>query len=164
MALDRWIALVFVAFCCVYGYAAFFTMDHLLPPFMQRNPVWPSTFPKMLAVAGVAVGLIVLLGVEGNKSEAEPSATDINYRNLGQYKVGQAAVLLGLMVAYALLLRPAGFLLATTGFLVAGSTVLGERKFHIMIPVALLATLGVWYLVQEVLGIFLRPFPFFLGN
>ena len=164
MALDRWIALVFVAFCCVYGYAAFFTMDHLLPPFMQRNPVWPSTFPKMLAVAGVVVGLIILLGFEGNKAEAEPSATDINYRNLGEYKVGQAVLLLGLMVAYALLLRPAGFLLATTGFLVAGSTVLGERKFHIMIPVALLATVGVWYLVQEVLGIFLRPFPFFLGN
>lgn len=164
MALDRWIALAFVAFCCVYGYAAFFTMDHLLPPFMQRNPVWPSTFPKMLAVAGGAVGLIVLLGVEANKTDAEPSAADINYRNLGQYKVGQAVLLLALMVAYALLLRPAGFLIATTGFLVAGSTVLGERKFHIMIPVALLATAGVWYLVQEVLGIFLRPFPFFLGN
>ena len=162
MALDRWIALVFVAFCCVYGYAAFFTMDHLLPPFMQRNPVWPSTFPKMLAVAGVVVGLIILLGFEGNKAEAEPSATDINYRNLGEYKVGQAVLLLGLMVAYALLLRPAGFLLATTGFLVAGSTVLGERKFHIMIPVGLLATVGVWYLVQEVLGIFLSPWPAFL--
>lgn len=164
MALDRWIALIFVAFCCVYGYAAFFTMDHLLPPFMQRNPVWPSTFPKMLAVAGVVVGFIVLFGVETTTAATEPSATDINYRNLGQYKIGQAVFLLGLMVAYALLLRPAGFLLATTGFLVAGSTVLGERKFHIMIPVSLLATVGVWYLVQEVLGIFLRPFPFFLGN
>lgn len=164
MALDRWIALIFIAFCCIYGYAAFFTMDHLLPPFMQRNPVWPSTFPKMLAVMGIVVGLVVLFGVEGTNADADPSATDINYRNLGQYKVGQAVSLLALMVAYALLLRPAGFLLATTGFLVAGSTVLGERKFHIMILVALLATAGVWYLVQEVLGIFLRPFPFFLGN
>jgi len=164
MALDRWIALIFIAFCCIYGYAAFFTMDHLLPPFMQRNPVWPSTFPKMLSVMGAVVGLVVLFGVEGSKADADPSATDINYRNLGQYKVGQALVLLGLMIAYALLLRPAGFLLATTGFLVAGSAVLGERKFHVMIPVALLATVGVWYLVQEVLGIFLRPFPFILGN
>jgi putative tricarboxylic transport membrane protein len=32
-----------------------------------------------------------------------------------------------------------------------------------MIPVALIATVGIWYLVQEVLGIFLRPWPFFLG-
>lgn len=165
MALDRWIALIFVAFCCVYGYAAFFTMDQLLPPFMQRNPVWPSTFPKMLAVGGAIVGLIVLLGVENTSSEEkEPSATDINYRNLGQYKTGQAAMLLALMVAYASLLRPAGFLLATTAFLIVGSAVLGERKFHVMVPVAVIATGTVWYLVQEVLGIFLRPFPFFLGN
>ncbi|MEM8537822.1 MAG: tripartite tricarboxylate transporter TctB family protein [Pseudomonadota bacterium] len=164
MALDRWIALVFVAFCCVYGYAAFFTMDQLLPPFMQRNPVWPSTFPKVLAVVGVLVGLIVVLGVEkADEAEKQPSATDINYRRLTDYKLGQALSLLGLMVVYALLLRPAGFLIATTAFLIIGSTILGERKFHIMIPVAAIATGFVWYLVQEVLGIFLRPFPFFMG-
>ncbi|MEL6584336.1 MAG: tripartite tricarboxylate transporter TctB family protein [Pseudomonadota bacterium] len=164
MALDRWIALIFVTFCCIYGYAAFFTMDQLLPPFMQRNPVWPSTFPKVLAVMGVVVGLIVLLGVEkGDGAEKEPSASDINYRRLGEYKLGQALALLGLMVLYALMLRPAGFLISTTVFLVAGSAILGERKFHIMIPVGLLATGFVWYLVQEILGIFLRPFPFFLG-
>lgn len=164
MALDRWIALIFVTFCCIYGYAAFFTMDQLLPPFMQRNPVWPSTFPKVLSIAGIVVGLIVLFGIEGgDQKDDAPSATDINYRRLGEYKVGQALMLLGLMVLYALMLRPAGFLIATTVFLVAGSTVLGERKFHVMIPVAMLATGFVWYLVQEVLGIVLRPLPFFLG-
>ncbi|MEJ8560666.1 tripartite tricarboxylate transporter TctB family protein [Yoonia sp. GPGPB17] len=164
MALDRWIALIFVTFCCIYGYAAFFTMDQLLPPFMQRNPVWPSTFPKVLAILGIIVGLIVLLGIEkAEDKDAEPSATDINYRRLGDYKIGQALMLLGLMVLYALMLRPAGFLISTTVFLIVGSAILGERKFHIMIPVAALATGFVWYLVQEVLGIFLRPFPFFMG-
>ncbi|MEM6933898.1 MAG: tripartite tricarboxylate transporter TctB family protein [Pseudomonadota bacterium] len=164
MALDRWIALIFVTFCCIYGYAAFFTMDQLLPPFMQRNPVWPSTFPKVLAIIGAIVGIIVLLGIEKTEETTkEPSATDINLANLREYKLGQAIVLLALMVAYALALRPAGFLLATTVFLVAGSFVLGERKFHVMIPVAVIATGFVWYLVQVVLGIFLRPFPFFLG-
>lgn len=164
MALDRWIALIFVTFCCVYGYAAFFTMDQLLPPFMQRNPVWPSTFPKVLSVIGLIVGLIVLFGVEKiDEPDGEPDATEINYRRLGEYKTGQALLLLSLMVLYALMLRPAGFLISTTVFLVAGSAILGERKFHIMIPVAVLATGFVWYLVQEVLGIFLRPFPFFMG-
>ncbi len=164
MALDRWIALIFVTFCCIYGYAAFFTMDQLLPPFMQRNPVWPSTFPKVLAVLGIIVGLIVLLGIEKvDTTEDAPSATEINYRRLGDYKIGQALMLLGLMVLYALMLRPAGFLISTTTFLVAGSAILGERKFHVMIPVAAIATGFVWYLVQEVLGIFLRPFPFFMG-
>ena len=32
----------------------------------------------------------------------------------------------------------------------------------VLIPVAVVAAVGVWYLVQEVLGIFLRPLPTFL--
>ncbi len=163
MALDRWIALIFVAFCAAYGYLAFFTMDQLLPPFMQRNPVWPSTFPKVLSVLGIIVGMIVLLGLEPTTGEKEPGASEINYRRLTDYKLGQALSLLALMVVYALALRPVGFLIATTVFLAGGSAILGERKWHIMIPVAILAAGCVWYLVQQVLGIFLRPFPYFLG-
>ncbi|MEM9247075.1 MAG: tripartite tricarboxylate transporter TctB family protein [Pseudomonadota bacterium] len=162
MALDRWIALVFIAFCCVYGYAAFFTMDQLLPPFMQRNPVWPSTFPKILSIMGVVVGLIVLLGLESSGAEKEKSATDMNLANLHEYKLGQAGLLLLAMVLYALALRPVGFIASTTLFLTAGAVVLGERKFHILIPVALVAAGAVWYLVEEVLGIFLRPLPGFM--
>lgn len=162
MALDRWIALVILMICLAYGYAAFFTMDAALPPFMKRNPIWPSTFPKILSVMAVLVSLYVLLGLE--KETDGPKPLDINYRRLTDYKLGQALTLLGLMVAYALLLRPAGFLPATTGFLVAGACVLGERKLHILLPVAAGAAGVVWYLVQEVLGIFLSPWPAFLTN
>jgi putative tricarboxylic transport membrane protein len=165
MALDRWIAFVFVAFCCAYGYAAFFTMDQMIAPFMQRNPVWPSTFPKILSIAGVIVGLTVLFGIEkpvGGAAE-QPSATTINYRRLGDYKIGQALGLLALMAAYALLLRPIGFLAATTSFIFIGSALLGERRWIAMILSAGLAAGIVWYLVQQVLGIYLRPFPYFMG-
>ena len=62
MALDRWIALIFLVICATYGYTAFFLMDELLPPFMQRNPIWPSTFPKVLAILGVITSLVILLG------------------------------------------------------------------------------------------------------
>ncbi len=162
MALDRWIALAILMICMAYGYTAFFTMDASLPPFMQRNPVWPSTFPKVLSVLAILSALVVVLGLEKADSD-EPKAMDINYRKLHEYNLTQALGLLALMVAYALLLRPAGFLIATTGFLVLGSTILGERKFHVMIPIALFAAVFIWYLVQEVLGIFLRPWPFFMG-
>ena len=66
------------------------------------------------------------------------------------------------MVAYALLLRPIGFLTATTLFLAGGSMILGERKFTLLIPVAVITAVMIWYLVQEVLGIFLRPWPWFI--
>ncbi len=161
MALDRWVALVILLVCLLYGYTAFFTMDELLPPFMQRNPVWPSTFPKVLAVLGGVLSLLILLGFE--KQSDVVGSNDLDYRKLFSYKIGQALMLIGLMVAYALLLRPAGFLLATTGFLVLGPLLLGERKLHYVIPIAMVASGIVWYLVQQVLGIFLRPWPFFLG-
>ena len=157
MTLERWIALVFVLFCLVYGYTAFFVMDDTLAPFMRRNPVWPSTFPKLLAIGGLICGMIVLLGLE--KSSEPPKTMDIDYRRLGDYKIGQALVLLALMVLYAFALRPAGFLLSTSGFLILGAVILGERRWHVLVPVALVASVGVWWLVQDVLGIFLKPFP-----
>ena len=159
MALDRWIALILLGICVAYGYAAWFTMDGSLPPFMRRNPVWPSSFPKVLSIAGAACALFILVF---QKAPEGPKEGEIDYRRLGQYNLGQAAALIGMMVAYALLLQPAGFLLSTTAFLALGGWVLGERKLHILIPVAAFAAGSIWWLVQEVLGIFLRPLPNFL--
>ncbi len=159
MALDRWIAFVILCVALAYGYGAFFTMDQLLPPFMQRNPVWPSTFPKVLSVLAILTCLVILFGIE--KGDGSDKTPDIDYRRLGDYQLVPALLLLVLMVAYALLLRPAGFLLSTVGFLTLGAVVLGERKLHILFPVAALATGVVWWLVEGVLGIFLRPLPIF---
>ncbi|CTQ66074.1 tripartite tricarboxylate transporter TctB family protein [Roseibium alexandrii] len=162
MALDRWIAMIILLICLAYGYAAFFTMDDTLAPFMRRNPIWPSTFPKILSVMAIICSLLILLGFE--KSSGEPKPTEINYRRLTDYKLGQAIALLGLMVAYALLLRPAGFLFSTFGFLFIGSFILGERKFIVMALTSAIAAGVVWYLVDRVLGIFLSPLPFFMAN
>lgn len=160
MALDRWIAFIILSFCLVYGYTAWFTMDASLAPFMQRNPIWPSTFPKLLSVLGIIASLIILLGVE----KSEPKLADIDYRRITEYHLVPALLLLALMVVYALCLRPAGFLISTSVFLILGSFILGERKWLVMILVAGVATLVVWYLVHQVLGIYLRPYPSFLGN
>ena len=160
MALDRWVALVLLGICLTYGYTAWFMMDGALPPIMKRLAVWPSSFPKVLSIAGIILSLIVVLGIE----KGEVKVGDIDYRRLHEYKLGQVLALLGLMVAYAILLRPVGFLLATSGFLIGGSAILGERRWVVMIVVSSIATFGIWYLVQEVLGIFLRPLPFFLGT
>lgn len=160
MALDRWIALMMLGICLAYGYAAWFTMDDSLAPFMRRNPIWPSTFPKVLSVLGIIATLLIVLGFE----KSPPKEADIDYRRLHEYHLGQALLLLGLMVVYALCLRPLGFLFSTSAFLILGSFILGERRWHIMLPVALIATGAVWYLVQEVLGIYMRPLPIFFGG
>ena len=159
MALDRWIGLVLLGICLIYGYTAWFTMDDGLAPFMRRNPIWPSTFPKVLSLLGIVASLIIVSGLE--KSEAKIG--DIDYRKLWEYNLGQALLLLGLMILYALMLRPAGFILSTSGFLIFGSIILGERRIFLTVIIAAIATGVVWYLVQVVLGIFLRPLPFFMG-
>ncbi len=160
MALDRWIALIILGICLVYGYTAWFTMDDSLAPFMRRNPIWPSTFPKLLSIIGVVASFVIVLGFE----KSQGHNPEIDYRRLGDYKVGQVVLLLALMVGYALGLRPLGFIIATTGFLIIGSVILGERKWQLLVPVSLVATLIVWYLVQEVLGIFLSPWPRLKGG
>ena len=79
MALDRWIALVLLGVCIAYGYTAWFTMDANLAPFMQRNPIWPSTFPKVLSVSGILAASIILLGLE----KAEEKIGEIDHRRSG---------------------------------------------------------------------------------
>jgi putative tricarboxylic transport membrane protein len=159
MALDRWLALGILGICLIYGYAAWFTMDAGLPRFMQRNPVWPSTFPKALAIAGILCALWVLVF---QKPMAQPGEDDIDYRKLPSYDWPRALALIGLMLAYAACLRPLGFVPSTVLFLMAGAFILGERRLHVSGLVALIAAGGIWYLVSEVLGIFLRPLPGFL--
>jgi putative tricarboxylic transport membrane protein len=160
MALDRWIALILLGLCLAYGYTAWFTMDSSLAPFMKRNPIWPSTFPKVLSILGTIACLIILTGIE----KTEIKEAEIDYRRLHEYKLGQAVMLLALMVAYALCLRPVGFIISTTAFLFLGAFILGERKWILMASVAIIATMIVWYLVQEVLGIYMRPLPSLLGG
>lgn len=159
MALDRWLALAILGLCLIYGYTAWFTMDANLPRFMQRNPVWPSTFPKALSVMGALCAIWILVF---QKPMPEPGTDDVDYRKFWTYRWGQAAVLVALMLAYAVALRPMGFVGSTVVFLVIGAWILGERRLHVSLPVAAVAAGSIWWLVSEVLGIFLRPLPFFL--
>lgn len=163
MALDRWIALVLLGLCMAYGYAAWFTMDANLPPFIQRNPIWPSTFPKVLSVGGIICALVIVLGLEQGPGSRDENPSVMVYRRLREFELVPAAMLLALMVLYAVLLRPAGFFLATVGFLMIGSAILGERRWLTMLIVSGIATGVVWDLVQVVLGIFLRPLPVTMG-
>ena len=161
MTLERAIAGIFLLLCLVYGYTAFVSMEAGLLPFELNMTFLPNTMPKWLSILGAIVGLVVVIQ-SGPRANAEIDAGEIYYRNLRQYKLGQAVLLLSLMVAYALLLRPIGFLTATTLFLAGGSVILGERKFILLIPIAVSTAFLIWYLVQEMLGIFLRPWPWFI--
>ena len=154
--MERVIAGIFLVICVAYGYSAFVEMEAGLLPFERHMTFLPNTLPKWLSVLGSMIALIVLLK-PGSRLD-----TEIDIRQLRKYKFGQALLLLALMVGYALLLRPVGFMAATTLFLSLGAMILGERRYPLLIPVALVSAFLIWYLVQEVLGIFLRPWPWFV--
>lgn len=158
MTLERGIAVLFLAFCIAYGYAAFVTMQNNLLPFELNMSFLPNTMPKVLSVAGAICALFIIVGGRAPGDERKPILAE----GLNRFTTAQAIALLGFMVAYALLLRPLGFIAATSLFLIGSSLLLGERRVLTLIAISIFATFAVWYLVEEVLDIVLRPWPWFV--
>ena len=159
MKLDKWIAVLFLLLSLIYGYTAF---TYELLPFELNTSFKPNTMPMALSVLGIIIAFVLIFAPKTAVEDGGEQG-NIDVSNLGQYKLGQAASLLLAMVLYALALRPVGFLASTVLFLAGGSFILGERRYRVMIPIALIGALSIWYLVQEMLGIFLRPWPWFIG-
>lgn len=131
--------------------------DIRLLPFQANQAFTPRTMPQVLATLAIALSLAVI-ALGGNKDPkrlAEPfSLGDFNWR-LG-------LMFLGLMSIYGFTVRPLGFLLSTSLFLMIGYAMLGERS-----PVKLLAAsvplvVLFWALMNYGLSVFIEPLPVFL--
>jgi len=155
MKLDRWIALLFLLGSVIYGIAAF---NYQLLPFERNLSFLPNTLPKGLSILGGLISLFLLLA----PSQQIEGAPGITLAEVKEFKLFHAIGLVTAMVLYAVLLRPVGFLTATSLFIFGSSALLGERRWHILVPIALFAAAIVWYLVQQTLGIYLRPWPAFI--
>ena len=160
MALDKWIALVFALIFLIYGYTAFFGMDHLLAPIMKKNPVWPSSFPKILSVAGLIISMVVLFNIE---KSSRLIGDDMSLSKWQQYRLLDASLLILGMIFYAMFLRNLGFLAATFLFLSLGGALLGERRYLLLITISAVSSYGIWYLVDTILGIYMTPYPQFFS-
>jgi len=161
--LDRSVALCILVFSMVYAWLAF---GYELLPFERHQAFKPNTMPIGLSVMGIVLSLAVLL-VPSRKdsSVVDESVVDLPEQESAnqQFDKVRPVILIVLMIIYAMALRPLGFIGSTSLFLILSSMVLGERKFHILVPVALGGAIFIWYLVQEVLGIFLTPWPMLFG-
>lgn len=155
MALDRLIALIILVIALIYGFAAY---HYPLLPFERNLPVLPNTLPKGLSVIAVLIAGFILLAPRNTSTRVDDPDQDTS-----ALQILPAAGLVVAMVLYALLLRPIGFVTATIAFIVFTAAGLGERRWRLLIPIAMLATLIVWSLVQQVLGIYLKPWPMGIG-
>jgi putative tricarboxylic transport membrane protein len=152
ISLERGIAIFFLLVSLVYGISAF---NYPLLPFEKNMAFLPNTLPMVLSVIGIVLSLGIIFSANKGPDQRKPA-------NYERGNVARAVLLLVSMILFALALRPLGFLLATSLFLIVTGSILGERKFHLMLPIAMFSAFLVWYLVQEVLGIFMRPWPGFL--
>ncbi len=145
---DRIGGLLLLAFCIVYAWLS--QKIHLLP-FQLNSAFHARTMPEVLAVLGV--GLSVLVIVLGGKGET------FEWRDLN-WPLGLAFLLL--MSVYGFAVRPAGFLLSTSLFLMVGFAMLGERKIWLLLLVAVPLVVAFWALMNYGLDVFIEPLPAFM--
>ena len=114
---DRVAALLFLLVVAFYGWQTWqFTAT------MQSDVVGPSFYPRVLALAGLVLGLMLLFkpaaSAAGEDSDAPPPQRDLG-------AVAPALLLLG----YVFALQQAGFPLATVVFLAVSFRLLGEGNW-----------------------------------
>ena len=145
---DRVGALLFLAFSIAYGAYSF---QIPLLSFQAQAAFTARTMPEALSVLGIALSL-ALLFKRGDGGRAEVAG----------FQWGAAGLICALMVAYGLTVRPMGFLISTTAFLIGGILVLGERRWWLILVASVPVVVFFWVLMTQLLGVFIEPWPEFL--
>ncbi len=145
---DRIGGILLLLFCLIYAWKI---GDIRLLPFQANQAFTPRTIPEVLAVLGVGLSLLVIIFPADSEK--------LNLRGLN-WLLGLA--FLFLMSVYGLSVRPLGFLLSTSLFLMTGFAMLGERNIVKLILVAIPLVVAFWVLMNYGLSVFIEPLPAFL--
>ena len=158
--LEKFLALIILIICILYAYTSFITMQANLLPFEKNMTVLPNSLPKVISIFGIIISTFLILKKEEHNSEENISS--INLKNVFNFYYGKALSIILLMIIYTLCLRPVGFILSSVLFLFLASFILGERSFIKLTIICLSGTSIIWLLLEKILGIYMRPFPYIL--
>ena len=142
---DRLGGLLLLAFCVTY---AFLSQQIRLLPFQESSAFHARTMPEVLSVLGIGLSLIVI-AFPGSRQPV----------SLKGYDLVKVALFLGLMSVYGLTIRPLGFIISTSAFLMIGFWLLGERRPVYLVLVAVPLVVLFWLLMTEGLDVFIEPLP-----
>jgi hypothetical protein len=148
-AKDFWSGVMFVAFGIAFvGFARQYDMG-------TAARMGPAYFPTVLG------GLLILLGAYIGFKGLSVAAQD---GQVDKFHFKPLLLVLGAVVAFGLLLRPGGLLVALTALIVISSLGSGEFRWKEVIPL----TIGLGVLVLAVfiwgLGLTIPVLPWFLQN
>ena len=145
---DRIGGVLLLLFCVTYG---LLSQNIRLLPFQENVAFHARTMPEVLAVLGIGLSLIVILF---SGAGARPE--------LRGYQWAKCALFLVLMSGYGLAIRPLGFIISTSLFLMIGFALLGERRPLTLVLVAVPLVVAFWVLMSQGLDVFIEPLPGFL--
>ena len=95
----------------------------------------PGYYPKLVGIFLIATALGCLIQAALTRRGARPITTVAD--SVPRPMVGKTVVLLGLLLAYAVLLKPLGFPIAICLFLLAAIRVFGYRKWVVITLLAI---------------------------
>ncbi len=145
---DRIGGLLLLAFSVAYG---LLTFDIPLLPFQAQAAFTARTMPEALSILGIILSLTMIVKPSSN---ARPEVAGFLW--------GRGAVICLVMVIYGLTVRPGGFLISTSLFLIAGILILGERRWWVVLVASIPVVVFFWVLMTQLLGVFIEPWPEFL--
>ena len=116
----------------------------------QARDVGPTFLPRILLVAlGVQAVCLVAYSLA---RKTEPSVDGHNLKHLWQ---ARPALMFAAFLVYAYLATILGYVLSTLAFLVLSFFLLGVRKIWQLVVIPPAITLAVYYLFENVLGVWL---------
>lgn len=145
---DRIGGLLLLAFSVAYG---LLTFDIPLLPFQAQAAFTARTMPEALSIMGIILSLTMIVKPS---SDARPEVAGFLW--------GRGAIICLVMVIYGLTVRPGGFLISTSLFLMAGILILGERRWWLVLVASVPVVVFFWVLMTQFLGVFIEPWPEFL--
>lgn len=141
----RWVALVIIAFGAAYLWGALQIREST-----TYSAVGPRFFPNALGLGIVLSGVWLLLMPGAPPAPDAPERISLDWLSLG--------LLAAAVIAYVLIFRPLGYIIATAFLMVAGAQILGDRG-HLLrdaiIGVALAVTVA--FVFGRLLNINLPP-------
>ena len=147
---DRIGGLLLLAFCVFYAWQ----IDAIrILPFQANQAFTPRTIPVVLSILGIGLSILIVI-FPSNKERLQIS--ELNW------PLGIAFLVL--MSVYGLSVRPVGFLISTSLFLMIGFAMLGERNLLKLVLVAIPLVVAFWALMNYGLSVYVAPLPAFLGR
>jgi len=126
-----------------YGWgASLITLDF----WSEQEAFNARSLPYGLSVSGIIISLLLILTPDDRPQ----------WQMLGQLNWRPALLLLGLLTIYSIIFEWLGYFLATVLFLGGGFWILGQRKIHQNLMIAVPVT-GIFWVVMDLLGIYLAP-------